>query len=212
MKRERAFVVLLTKLKGGVGASTLARELALAAMIEDSYSVALADLDHQGATTHWWNRRRERGDVPSPEIIDRDIHSLSLDMASIRSACNLVLVDCPPTVHVLMKTLANAADLALIPTRPNMSDLDAIGPVLDMLHGTKAHTGFAITQIGSRRSLEAQEAEELLSEYGPVLGHTTSRIGYARPSAGGLTGYEKDIKVRAEVSALWKSIKARVGA
>jgi chromosome partitioning protein len=47
---------MLAKVKGGVGATTMARELAAAA-IGDGKSVALVDLDGQGSLTKWWNRR-----------------------------------------------------------------------------------------------------------------------------------------------------------
>lgn len=48
--------LLVTKLKGGAGATTTARELAVVAT-RWLHRVALIDLDAQGGVTRWWNRR-----------------------------------------------------------------------------------------------------------------------------------------------------------
>jgi chromosome partitioning protein len=49
-------LILVTKLKGGSGATTTCRELAAAAL-KDGQKVALIDLDRQGGLSRWWNRR-----------------------------------------------------------------------------------------------------------------------------------------------------------
>jgi hypothetical protein len=49
-------LILVTKLKGGSGATTTCRELAAAAL-HDGCKVALIDLDGQGGLSRWWNRR-----------------------------------------------------------------------------------------------------------------------------------------------------------
>ena len=52
-------VVMVAKQKGGVGATTLARELGVAAA-EAGKRVVFVDLDPQGTLRGWWNRRTER--------------------------------------------------------------------------------------------------------------------------------------------------------
>nr|WP_249196282.1 AAA family ATPase [Gluconobacter kondonii] len=49
-------IVVISKLKGGSGATTLTHELATSALT-DSKSVAIIDLDAQSSLTNWWNRR-----------------------------------------------------------------------------------------------------------------------------------------------------------
>jgi chromosome partitioning protein len=50
-------VIALVSTKGGVGKSTLAECLAVAAM-KDGQSVYLLDLDPQQSTAAWWRRRQ----------------------------------------------------------------------------------------------------------------------------------------------------------
>ena len=49
-------VVMVAKQKGGVGASTAVRELGVAAAAAGK-RVILIDLDAQGTSRSWWNRR-----------------------------------------------------------------------------------------------------------------------------------------------------------
>ena len=48
-------ILLICKLKGGAGATTTSRELAVAA-VAAGLKVALIDLDGQGGLTRWWSR------------------------------------------------------------------------------------------------------------------------------------------------------------
>lgn len=202
-------IVLLTKLKGGVGASTLTRELCLAC-IADGFTPALVDLDQQGATVNWWNRRREaKGSDNLPLLFARGLDELLKNLKALKSQVDFIFIDCPPTIHSQIHELAARSDLAIIPARPNIADLDAIAPVLESLadlHNLKKM--IVLSQVSPRRSLETEEARDMLEQAElPLLGLTTHRIGYSRPSAHGSTGFEEDVKVRLEIGKLWRNIK-----
>ena len=49
-------VLMLAKQKGGAGASTIARELGVAAAA-DGLRIVFIDLDPQASLSKWWNRR-----------------------------------------------------------------------------------------------------------------------------------------------------------
>lgn len=60
--------VMVAKQKGGVGATTLARELGVAAAVAGK-RVVFVDLDPQGTLRGWWNRRTEgSGREPNPAL------------------------------------------------------------------------------------------------------------------------------------------------
>ena len=59
---------MVAKQKGGVGATTLARELGVAAAAAGK-RVVFVDLDPQGTLRGWWNRRTESAEgEPNPAL------------------------------------------------------------------------------------------------------------------------------------------------
>lgn len=203
-------IILICKLKGGAGATTSVRELAAAA-VADGLRTAIIDLDGQGGLTRWWNRRtKASGDAAvRPELLQILAEQIAARSAALRVACDLVLIDSPPSVHATILEVASVVDLALIPSRPNVDDLDAVGPIFRLLHGV-VDIGFILTQVPGKRSLDGAEALERLAAHGPVLGRTTFRAAYARPPASGATGFETDDAAREEIGALYVRIRERL--
>lgn len=203
-------LVLVCKLKGGAGATTTCRELAAAALA-DGRTVALIDLDSQGGITRWWNRRtKATGVEDAPALLQVSADQIPAMAAKLRGSYDLVVIDSPPTVHEQIRLVAAAADLALIPARPTIDDLDAVGPIARLLHGV-VDLGFVLTQVPGKRSLDGAEALERLASRAAVLGRTTFRSAYSRPPAAGSTGYETDKAVHEEISGLYERIKERLG-
>jgi len=207
-------VLLITKLKGGSGATTTCRELAAAALGAGVPSgVALVDLDSQGGLTRWWSRRTRK--APESGRADMDLLEISADVmpaaaAKLRARYGLVIVDSPPSVHETVRAVAAAADLALVPSRPTVDDLDAVGPIVRLLRGV-CDVGFVLTQVpGGARSRDGAEALMRLASLAPVLGRTSFRLDYPRPAATGRTGYEEGGAPRAEIGELWATLAERL--
>jgi len=203
-------IVLVTKLKGGAGATTMCRELCAAAT-DAGLRVGLVDLDGQGGLTNWWNRRTaDNTDEPNPALLQVPIEKIEATAPGLRNAFDLVLIDSPPSVNERILQAARIADLAVIPTRPNIDDLDAVGPIMRLLRGT-VDLAFVITQTPGKRSLDAAEAMELLARHAPVLGRTTLRSAYPRAAATGSTGYESDRTAAQEIGVIWSVACDRIG-
>lgn len=209
-------ILLVTKLKGGAGATTTVRELAAAAA-GARLRVGLIDLDSQGGITRWWNRRNTANaqpDLPAvvnPELLQIGVGDVASKADALRRAYDLVLIDSPPTVHDAIRQVAAIADLAVIPTRPTTDDLDAVGPIVRLLRGA-VDQGFVLTQIpAGGRSRDAAEAAELLARLAPVFGRMSFRLDYPRSAAAGSTGFEAGGMAKDEVAALWATIAERLG-
>ena len=208
---DQGRIVLVAKLKGGAGATTTCREIAAAA-VAAGLRVALIDLDAQGGITRWWGRRTaEQGDAPpNPALIEMPAQKIAPAAAQLRARFGLTVIDSPPTVHETIRTVAGAADLALIPARPTVDDLDAVGPIARLLRGV-VDLGFVLTQVpGGRRSRDGSEALERLASLAPVLGRTSSRLDYPRAAATGSTGYESGGVAAEEISDLWRAVQDRL--
>jgi len=203
-------IVLVTKLKGGAGATTTCRELASAAVAQ-GLRVGLIDLDGQGGLTNWWNRRTsDIANDPNPALLTVPVDQIGTVAGKLRDGFDLVLIDSPPSVNERIVQAAKAADLAIVPTRPNIDDLDAVGPIMRLLRGV-VDLAFIITQAPGKRSLDAAEAMELLAKHAPVLGRTTLRAAYPRGAATGSTGCETERTASEEISAIWAVVRDRLG-
>jgi len=208
-------LILVAKLKGGSGATTTCRELA-AASLHDGRTVALIDLDGQGGLSRWWNRRtapeaETDPPRPAPELLQLTAAQIPGAAKELRQRYGLVLIDSPPSVHETIRAVAAACDLALIPARPTVDDLDAVGPIARLLHGTVDH-GFVLTQVPAvRGSRDGAEALQRLASRAPVLGSTTFRSDYSRPPGHGSTGFEEGTAARREIGDLYGKVAERLG-
>jgi hypothetical protein len=113
-------------------------------------------------------------------------------------------------VHETIRAVAGSADLALIPARLTVDDLDAVGPIARLLRGV-VDMGFVLTQVpGGRRSRDGAEALERLAGLAPVLGRTSLRLDYPRPAGVGSTGFEGGGTAQEEIAELWRAIRERL--
>ena len=202
-------IVVISKLKGGSGATTLTRELATAAL-DAGQSVAIIDLDAQGSLTNWWNRRTAATPDAGPKLIQLSPEKLPSVMDQLRRKFNLVLIDTPPSTHDALREIASRSDMAVIPTKPTPDDLDAVGPVIRQLRGF-VPMAFVISQVTSKRSPDAVEATEMLSTRAPVIGRTVIRVGYYRAAGAGQSGFETDKTVKEEVQPIYENLMALLG-
>ena len=204
-------ILLVAKLKGGTGSTTTCRELAAAA-VADGRRVGLVDLDSQGSLARWWNRRTRggpEGGAVNPDLLQIPADQVPAAAAKLRSTYDLTIIDSPPSVHATIRAVAAVADLALIPARPTIDDLDATGPIVRLLHGT-TDFAFVMTQVPGARSRDGAEAFELLASRAPVLGRTTFRLDYSRPPATGGTGFEAGGAARQEIASLYARVVERM--
>lgn len=111
--------IALIAQKGGVGKTTIAVNLAVAAGLK----TALFDLDQQESAVIWADRRKTED--PHVEFLTERRLPEALKAAE-QGKFDLVIIDTPPAAGPQAFTAAQAADLILIPCRPSLVDLDAI--------------------------------------------------------------------------------------
>jgi len=222
--------VLIGKQKGGVGATTTTRELAVAAAAA-GLSVALVDLDPQRTLTRWWSRRQQAGaaaaspganaggtqpsgadgGAANPALVSVDAAAVPAALKRLAAAgIDLALIDTPPSINPFVIKLAQHSDLVLAPVRPTTDDIDALKAFLDEL-GPGVPLAFVITQ-STVRSSQYDDAVELLARRGRVAPPLRFRAGYSRaPSAGKAACETPGSKEAHEVGDLWTWLTEALG-
>jgi chromosome partitioning protein len=202
-------VIVLASQKGGVGKTTLAAHIAIAAEAAGDGLAVLIDADPQGSLSAWWNVR----EADTPALAPTTIAELPAKLAALsRAGYALAVVDTPPAITEAIGAVVRSADLVVIPTRPSPHDLRAVGSTVELVQSAGKPFVFAVTQAKPNARLTVQ-AVAALSEHGvvaPAIVH--DRVDYAGSMIDGRTVQETDGKGRSagEMAALWRFIKARI--
>ena len=115
--------------KGGTGKTTLATHLSVAAE-RAGHTTALIDLDPQSSAAKW----RDNRDGDTPAVISTHSERLQqiLELAEENGA-TLAILDTAPHTETAALDAARAADMALVPCKPALIDLQAIGSTIDVV-------------------------------------------------------------------------------
>jgi len=177
--------------KGGASKSTLVREIAVCLTIRGE-RVAIQDLDEQGTTTSWYQRRlADQPTVISPEA----------DIKSIQKELDYLLIDTPPGVIAQEVLAERKADLIVVPVRPSPDDLTSALAVVSLLK--RKNWTFVLTQTPPRAKLN-DEAARALAGHGKVAPTNMGfRVDYPTASVSGLAAIEyRSSKAAAEINSL----------
>ena len=151
--------------KGGVGKSTLARVLAVAATRENN-KVLIGDFDLEQLTCVEWSAMRMRNGI-EPEIDARAFKSLKKLRKTITDY-DLVVVDTRGLADELTEDVSKESDVVFLPTGTSMDDLRPTLALARRLAKTKAVSNkivIVLSKTGrSERLLE--DAESTIAEAG----------------------------------------------
>jgi chromosome partitioning protein len=129
--------------KDGTGKTTLAAHLAV--MAAEARRVLLLDADPQRSAGDWW-RIRKAADVP--QLVEADARRVPAVLkAAQRDGVDQVVIDTRPSVEGDTAEIARLADLVLLPVRPGILDLRAIGATGDVIQAVKARATIVLNAV-----------------------------------------------------------------
>ena len=199
--------LVLGATKGGVGKTTLAAHLAVAATGSRFGPVAVIDLDKQASLTDWHSQRQ----AEQPILADVD-GGLRRTLSRLEAAgVGLVVIDCPPGHPATIATAVAVADLLIIPTQSSPTDLRAIGPTVDIAEQSGTPFAFVLNRAIARTKL-VEQAAEALKRHGPLAAILHQRVDFPAAMTDGRTAGElrRTGKAAAEIAALWRVVEARL--
>lgn len=178
--------------KGGAGKTMLSVSLA-GAFIAARRRVIILEVDQQGSASAWRRVRDLAEAGPEPQVLPIGAADLrrQLDRAAAQSF-DLVIIDTPPHATSGAKLIAEAADLVLIPVKPDPFDLAATEATARIVAAAKVKRAFFVINQARMTSPRVAMTAEALASYGHpvcpiVLAHAEA---YPNAAAQGLTVQE----------------------
>ena len=203
-------IVAVISQKGGTGKTTLSVHLAVAAE-RSGKSAVVIDLDPQASAASWKDQRHN----DTPAVVSAQSARLNevLDTAAAHGAA-LTIIDTAPHSESAALSAARAADLVLIPCRPAILDLRAIGTSIDLAKLADKSPQIVFNAVPPRGRL-ADEAAEAVAIYGAPVSplRLCHRAAFMHSLTAGQTAQEYDPtgKAAAEVSQLYMWMCGQVG-
>ena len=167
--------IAVASAKGGVGKTTLAVHLAVAA-VQQGRDVVLLDADPQLSAVRWSERRSSS----EPVVLGRAVSQLAAEMERIAGfGADVAIVDTPPRAWVgadnAALVAAKLADVVLVPCRPSIFDIESTAISVQRLQAATAAPVVVVLNGCAHRGREADEAAEALGGLGAQV--CPARIG-----------------------------------
>lgn len=120
-----ASIIAVANLKGGVGKSTIAQNLAVN-LSSLGYKVSLVDTDVEQKSTIEWGSRRQAREQSSLHIVLAQEDRLAREINDLGKAYDFVIVDGSPALSEVATKIMMVADLVVVPVMPSGNDYGAL--------------------------------------------------------------------------------------
>ena len=202
-------IIALVTQKGGSGKSTIASSLAVAAA-ESGERVFIIDMDPQQSLVRWFKTRNE----PELPVEAVDAAKLKSAIATLeRGGVSLVIIDTPGTDSPATVAAMKAAQLCVIPARPNAFDLWASESTRKALKALNKPFVFLLNQCPpAQQSSRIEEGAKALEAMGGLITPMIAqRVDYQEAARHGLgvTELAPSSPAADEMRKLWQSVKRR---
>lgn len=205
-----AKVIAIASQKGGAGKTTLALALAGEAIAAGKAAVVI-DLDPQASAATWADHREN--DAPIVEAVPYTRLQRSLDEA--KQFADLIILDTAPHAEAPALAACRAADIILIPCRPNFLDVSAIQTTLSMAEMAGKRPVIVFGQVRPNASRQTADAGTALADASvDICPHVLSaRTDFADSTTVRLTVREHapGSKAAGEAEAVARWVFARLG-
>lgn len=196
--------------KGGTGKTTIAIHMSVAAE-KAGHNTALIDLDPQASAARWRDNRTEE----TPAVVSAHASRLpeTLHLAKEEGA-TFAVIDTAPHTESAALDAANAAEFVLIPCKPALIDLQAIGSTINIIKIANVPACVVMNVVPPHGNL-AEQARMAIRHYDVGCAPCTigQRVAFNHAYTAGLTvqEYEPRGKASGEIHELYKYIAKEMG-
>ena len=167
-------IIAMTSQKGGVGKTTLATNLAVAAALA-GLKVLIVDADRQKTAIDWFYKR-DNQDNPIVESAESqvDIERCLADAKNL--GIDRVFIDTQGSDSNLASFAMRVADFVIIPCGAGGFDITAQKTTVDSVKLLQKPAGFVITKVNKRSSWARDARVALMMTEIPVCEHSTTNL------------------------------------
>ena len=197
--------IALIAQKGGTGKTTLALSLAVAAS-QAGQTVAVIDLDPQASAGNWADRRAAKD---TPAVVSAHVPRLQgvIDTAR-RNGVDLLVVDTPGKSEQAALAAARAADLVLVPCRPQIYDIETLTATKEIIDLAGGKPAFVILNAVPPQGRRHEEARAAIEDMGlavcPTVLVQRAAFGDAPNAGQSASEYEPGGKAAQEIEQVYK--------
>jgi chromosome partitioning protein len=130
-----ALTIAVSSLKGGVGKSTIAVNLA-ACLHRAAHRAIVVDTDPQG-TCRMWAAKAAEVEREGPPVVAMDGKTLRRDLERVSTGFDVAIVDCPPRMGAETRAAMLASHLVLMPVIPGAADVWALQETIGVFDEAK---------------------------------------------------------------------------
>jgi chromosome partitioning protein len=202
--------VAILSQKGGTGKTTISLHLAVAAQ-RAGQAVVVIDLDPQASAAGWKDSRSAENPIVVSVPASRLPQALK---AATEGQADLVVIDTAPHASDVALAAAEAADLVLIPCRPGILDLRAIGTTARTVKLAGKRAFVVLNTVPPRASNVLADARAAVAVHGldvaPIA--LQQRAAYAHSLTAGQTAqeYERVGKAADEIGELYAWVQSQL--
>lgn len=200
----------VSNLKGGVGKTTIAQNLAVC-LAHLEYKVCIIDTDTNQNSMEWFDARSE--DLPEIMVVSVTDKGLSKSVKKFSETHDFIIIDGTPSLTDIATRIILASDILLIPMLPSAHDFRTLKlffaryeQALEFRDTIPAY--FILNQYNDRIKLD-REIHGLLEGQNAGLLKTTlkKRVVYKSAAVDGMGAYEyDDPKAKVEMFNLTKEV------
>lgn len=199
-------IISLIAQKGGTGKTTLSLSLAVAAH-QAGRTVVIIDLDPQASATNWADRR----EVGAPVAISAQASRLQSVIDTAReNGVDMLIIDTPPKSESASLAAARAADLILVPCRPQIYDLETIPATKEIVNLAGDAPALVVLNAVPPQGRRHEESVQVIQNMGlPVASkYFVQRAAFGDAPNAGLTAleYDPDGKAASEIRELYRMV------
>jgi chromosome partitioning protein len=206
-----AHVIAVAALKGGVGKTTIALNVAMC-LHTAGKRVLLVDADTQGSLRKWATRADAKGQ-DAPPVVGLDGSRLRKDLERVAKDFDVAIVDAPPQLGSETRAAMLSADVIVIPATPGATDVWALEDtlaVLDDARGLRPELEARLLLNRADRTTLASVARGALDRAAvPALEsilHARVAYGEATAAGSGVVAYAPSSDAAREVRRLTKEV------